>query len=73
MPIYEFRCPFRHVTEKFMPISQSETTGVPCSTCGDKRSTDPSPGETGRLIFAERILSATPTSFRFADRSPNKK
>ena len=61
MPVYEFACPRGHTISDLVPVG---TKSIPCSACHAERmaSTRCRPIE-----LATRILSATPTTFRFAD------
>ena len=59
--IYEFECPrCRHVTEARVPM---DTAKYPCERCSPRP-----PAGRGRVTYAKRILSPTPTTFKFADR-----
>lgn len=63
MPVYEFQCPHGHVSEALVPVG---TQRLPCDRCtaeaiAGKRDLD-------SVYLATRILSPSPTTFRFADR-----
>lgn len=75
MPIYEFRCPAGHVTEKLVPM---DTDTVVCESCLPRKQF----GSVAKQLehdydrslyagladkLATRILSATRTNFHFAD------
>jgi len=62
MPFYEFECPKGHVTEKLVPIG---TKIVACEEC-DKTAPKGLPAYVETATLAYRILSPTPTTFRFA-------
>lgn len=57
MPIYEYSCLSGHVTEAIRPV-KDHALNIECPECGAP---------------ASKILSATPTSFRFADSSGRKR
>jgi len=70
MPVYEFECPKGHVTEDVVPMGTKE---VPCVACAAEAQAISA--RTGKSIppcfaphVATRILSATPTTFRYNDR-----
>lgn len=63
MPVFEFICPQGHTTES---LTSPDVKQQPCMTCMAERAA-------GRLkehtdITAKRVLSATRTTFQFADR-----
>lgn len=55
MPVYEFECPKGHVIEDVVPMG---TTQAQCHACLSL---------TRENVMANRILSATPTTFVHAD------
>lgn len=57
MGIYEYLCPFDHVTELMVKLEDKPAT-IKCETCDNN---------------ATPILSATPTSFRQNDRKAFKR
>ncbi len=66
MPTYEFECAKGHVTEAGVPMGTAE---IVCQTCLEEITEIGRNGGIGAWNpVAKRILSATPTTFRFADR-----
>jgi hypothetical protein len=63
MPVYEFQCDKGHVTERMVPMGTRE---IVCSACIEERMAG---GSTPSNPMARRILSPTPTTFKFADRA----
>lgn len=60
MPIYEFECPEGHLVDEYVPardIGKPESRTVPCPRCSAE----------GKVNLAERVLSATPTTFKHND------
>lgn len=62
MPVYEFECPKGHLTEDLVPLG---TRQWPCTAC---RLESEVTLKRSPLPLAQRVLSPTPTTFRFADR-----
>lgn len=61
MPLYEFECPFGHTFVELTPIGAKN---APCMQCaGSAKDEEP-------VVLAERVLSPTRTTFKFADRKP---
>jgi len=68
MYLYEFSCPKGHVTEELVPMG---TKQVLCKACMVERVITHQPRDEQlewQPPAAKRILSATPTTFRFNDR-----
>jgi len=73
MPVYEFECPKGHVTEDVVPIG---TKVWPCTACNAEWMAQHAaqfPADhrcacVHDANLAKRILSATPTTFRYNDR-----
>ena len=61
MPVYEFECPRGHTISDLVPIG---TKSIPCSACLAERLAS---NKRRPVELATRVLSATPTTFRFAD------
>jgi hypothetical protein len=59
MGVYEYQCRHNHVTEKFVSLSERPLS-VPCEHEGCKET-------------ATFVVSATPTTFRAADRKAFKR
>lgn len=58
MPVYEFECPKGH---KFSELVRVGTQNALCMQCGrSAKDSDP-------VVFAERVLSPTRTTFKYAD------
>ena len=57
MPIFEYECDRGHVTEVLVPAHASDTSTAICTVCE---------GE-GHTNLADKIMSATPTTFKHAD------
>jgi hypothetical protein len=59
MGVYEYECPSGHVTEMFVPLAERAKTVL----CGHE----------GCQHTASYVVSATPTTFRAADRKAFKR
>jgi hypothetical protein len=66
MPIFEYRCQHGHITEEFVTPSLVNTPGARSTVCVRCSSE-------GNVELAEKILSATPTTFKHNDRTSLKK
>lgn len=63
--IYEFECPRGHVFEERVPMG---TAAWPCAECVAERNRLGLTNLAPHHWMARRILSPTPTTFKFADR-----
>jgi hypothetical protein len=66
MGIYEYQCPAGHITEHFVSLAE-RPDNIPCSKCPNPNNLD------ADIVFAKRVLSATPTTFRAMDRKAFKR
>jgi hypothetical protein len=63
MGIFEYECPAGHITEHFVSLAE-RPDNIPCAKCGT---------DDADIVFAKRVLSATPTTFRAMDRKAFKR
>lgn len=69
MPIYEFECPRGHIVDDLVHLG---TYTLPCRVCHAEALAQPRALRRGVTFvppetLAKRVLSPTPTTFRFAD------
>jgi hypothetical protein len=62
MPMYEFECERGHITSDLVPIGTRDIVCAPCL-----KEHPPLARFVPEAHLAKRILSATPTTFEFAD------
>lgn len=65
MPVYEFACPRGHVVEDLVPVGTAECVCRICIELDYIKS--PRDMKTQLAPMAQKVLSPTPTTFRFAD------
>lgn len=77
MPMYEFQCPQGHISEALVPPHVQDIV-CPAPECQPRNMSDMSKLESWKprdlvIVKAHRIMSASNTTFRHADRSPIKR
>lgn len=65
MPIFEYQCPEGHTIEAYVPQGMSDMPAAKTAVCYKCS------GE-GKTNLAEKVLSATPTTFKQNDRKAIK-